>query len=180
LALDELRAPFQPNLWKLESTNTHTKMKQVWFPGVHCSVGGGDTYRGLSTVTLCWMAHKLTKRTDLELDIAYICASLQVFEPEIKGQRLDEKLAGWACSPWEPSYVGFYHLGGKRARKPGRYHRNLKEGETTNERIHHSVGVRQKNLSYIPPPLQALKFAKFGEMERDLRDKIWALESRTM
>jgi hypothetical protein len=137
-------------------------------------------YRGLSTITLCWMAHKLTKKTDLELDFDYICASLKVFSPVIKGVKMDEKVAGWACSPWEPAYVGFYKLGGRRARKPGRYFKNLKEGETTNERIHHSVGVRQNNLSYIPPPLQGLKTAKFGELERELRDRIWALESRTM
>lgn len=155
-------------------------MKQVWFPGVHCSVGGGDTYRGLSTVALCWMAHKLTKKTDLGLDIDYICASLKVFMPEIKGVKMDETVVGWACSPWEPSYVGFYKLGGKRARKPGKYYKNLKEGETTNERVHQSVEVRQKNLSYIPPSLQGLKMAKLGELERNLRDRIWGLESRTM
>ena len=105
LSLDEHRAPFQPNLWKLEGNN-HTKMKQVWFPGVHCSVGGGDTYRGLSTITLCWMAHKITKHTDLALNTDYLVASLGTFEPEIKGVKLDEKPAGWACTQWDESYVG--------------------------------------------------------------------------
>ena len=149
-------------------------MKQVWFPGVHCSVGGGDTYRGLSTITLCWMAHKITKHTDLALNTDYIVASLGTFEPEIKGVKLDEKPAGWACTQWDESYVGIYRFGGRRARKPGRYHK-LKEGETTNERIHHSVEVRQKNLSYNPPPLSGLPSAKFGPVEEELRERIWTV-----
>jgi hypothetical protein len=149
-------------------------MKQVWFPGVHCSVGGGDTYRGLSTITLCWTAHKIMKHTDLALNTDYIVASLGTFEPEIKGVKLDEKPAGWACSQWDESYVGIYRLGGRTARKPGRYHK-LKEGETTNEWIHHSVEVRQKNLSYNPPPLSGVPSAKFGPAEEGLRERIWTV-----
>lgn len=149
-------------------------MKQVWFPGVHCSVGGGDTYRGLSTITLCWMAHKIMKHTGLALDMDYIVASFHTFEPEIKGVKLNENPQGWACTPWEESYVGIYHLGGRRARKPGRYHK-IKDGETTNERIHHSVDVRQKNLSYKPPPLSGSPPSKFGYMEKELKERIWRL-----
>jgi hypothetical protein len=149
-------------------------MEQVWFPGVHCSVGGGDTYRGLSTITLCWMAQKIVDHTNLELDNNYIVASLKTFEPQIKGVTLDEIPAGWACTQWDPSYVGFYRLGGRRARKPGRYHR-IMEGQTTNEQIHHSVSVRRKNLSYIPPPLEGLPTTELGELEKELRDKIWTV-----
>ena len=145
----------------------------MWFPGVHCSVGGGDTYRGLSTVTLCWMAQKITENTDLALDTDYIVASLRVFEPEIKGVKMDERSAGWACTPWDESYVGFYRLGGRRARKPGRYH-HVKEGETTNERVHRSVQVRQQSLAYLPPSLSELPLAELGDLEKQLRDRIWA------
>ena len=149
-------------------------MEQVWFPGVHCSVGGGDTYRGLSTISLCWMAEKIMTHTDLALDKEYIIASLPTFEPKIKGHKVDEKAAGWACTQWDESYAGIYRLGGRRARKPGRYHR-LKEGETTNESIHHSVEVRQKNLAYNPPSLSGVPSAKLGEMEKELRDRIWGM-----
>jgi Uncharacterized alpha/beta hydrolase domain (DUF2235) len=147
-------------------------MEQVWFPGVHCSVGGGDTYRGLSTVTLCWMAQKIKDSTDLALDMDYIAASLGVFAAEIKGVKLDEIPGGWGCTPWAESYVGFYRLGGRRARKPGRY-RHVKEGEMTNERIHHSVAARQENLAYAPPPLSELPFAEPGDLEKELRRRIW-------
>jgi len=148
-------------------------MEQVWFPGVHCSVGGGDTYRGLSTISLCWMAHKITRHTNLALDLDYVVASLRTFEPEKNGVRLNETPAGWACTPWDESYVGIYRLGGRRARKPGRYHK-IKDGETTNEYVHHSVQVRQNNLFYTPPPVSELPPAEFDQMEVELRDRIWS------
>jgi hypothetical protein len=51
LALDEIRASFQPTLW----TSAHPDLKQVWFPGVHCDVGGGYRETGLSDGALQWM-----------------------------------------------------------------------------------------------------------------------------
>lgn len=52
VALDEKRASFTPTLW----TNTENRdVKQVWFPGVHCDVGGGYMQTGLSDGALSWM-----------------------------------------------------------------------------------------------------------------------------
>lgn len=51
VALDEIRASFRPTLW----TGEHRDMKQVWFPGVHCDVGGGYRETGLSDGALEWM-----------------------------------------------------------------------------------------------------------------------------
>ena len=39
VSLDERRALFQPNLWG--NTQRNQDAKEVWFPGVHCDVGGG-------------------------------------------------------------------------------------------------------------------------------------------
>jgi uncharacterized protein (DUF2235 family) len=56
MALDERRAYFVQNLC------THTPpasqdVQQVWFPGVHCDVGGGykESEAGLSKIALAWM-----------------------------------------------------------------------------------------------------------------------------
>jgi uncharacterized protein (DUF2235 family) len=38
VALDERRVYFVQNLWGI---NSPTNIDQVWFPGVHCDVGGG-------------------------------------------------------------------------------------------------------------------------------------------
>lgn len=53
VALDEKRASFTPTLW----TNIAQRptAKQVWFPGVHCDVGGGYAEHGLSDAALKWM-----------------------------------------------------------------------------------------------------------------------------
>jgi T6SS, Phospholipase effector Tle1-like, catalytic domain len=53
VALDERRASFAPTLWS--KSDPRTDLKQVWFPGVHCDVGGGYAETGLSDGTLKWM-----------------------------------------------------------------------------------------------------------------------------
>jgi Uncharacterized alpha/beta hydrolase domain (DUF2235) len=52
VALDEMRATFQPTLW----TNVAGRdIKQLWFAGVHSDVGGGYRETGLSDCALLWM-----------------------------------------------------------------------------------------------------------------------------
>jgi uncharacterized protein (DUF2235 family) len=54
VALDERRATLVQNLWGEEPP---TDVVQVWFPGVHCDIGGGypEPESGLSKITLRWM-----------------------------------------------------------------------------------------------------------------------------
>ncbi len=56
VALDERRAYFVQNLWG----SLPVDLEQVWFPGVHCDVGGGypEPQSGLSAITLQWMVGK--------------------------------------------------------------------------------------------------------------------------
>ncbi len=86
ISIDEHRAFFRQNLWRRppETPPSATPapagprdVKQVWFPGVHCDVGGGyaEIESGLSKLALEWMlgeayAHQLMldkTRTDLIL-----------------------------------------------------------------------------------------------------------------
>jgi uncharacterized protein (DUF2235 family) len=60
VAIDERRAFFRSNLWRNNpQMNAHgpQDLKQVWFPGAHCDVGGGypESESGLSKVPLKWM-----------------------------------------------------------------------------------------------------------------------------
>jgi len=59
VALDERRTYFVQNLWKPKPTSK-VNLLQVWFPGVHCDVGGGypEAEAGLSKVTLRWMVRE--------------------------------------------------------------------------------------------------------------------------
>jgi uncharacterized protein (DUF2235 family) len=61
IAIDERRAFFRNHLWRPPSRTDQERgpkdLKQVWFPGVHCDVGGGypEAESGLSKVALEWM-----------------------------------------------------------------------------------------------------------------------------
>ncbi len=56
VALDERRGPFVPTLWtNLPLTEPDRTAEQVWFPGNHCDVGGGQLQTGLSDGALQWM-----------------------------------------------------------------------------------------------------------------------------
>lgn len=53
MALDEKRASFSPTLWT--NIKKDRDVKQLWFPGVHCDVGGGYPETDLSNGALKWM-----------------------------------------------------------------------------------------------------------------------------
>ncbi len=59
VALDERRAYFPQNLWGADP-KIGTDVVQVWFPGVHCDVGGGysEAEAGLSKIALRWMVEQ--------------------------------------------------------------------------------------------------------------------------
>lgn len=60
VSIDERRTFFRPNLWRPAERNRQSgpkDLRQVWFPGVHCDVGGGypEAQSGLSKIALEWM-----------------------------------------------------------------------------------------------------------------------------
>ncbi len=61
ISIDEHRAFFRSNLWrpgtKPNQPHGPRDLKQVWFPGVHCDVGGGyaEAESGLAKIALEWM-----------------------------------------------------------------------------------------------------------------------------
>lgn len=69
VSIDERRMEFPPTLWTPPfAPGRH--VEQVWFPGVHCDVGGGYGETGLSDITLGWMlskAHGCDEANPLEL-----------------------------------------------------------------------------------------------------------------
>ncbi|KAK4223940.1 hypothetical protein QBC38DRAFT_35689 [Podospora fimiseda] len=60
VALDEWRTSFDCTLWGLPKDNKNTKLRQVWFPGTHCNVGGGWPDQQIATIAMAWMADQLT------------------------------------------------------------------------------------------------------------------------
>src|SRR3954469_14076762 len=62
IAIDERRAFFRNHLWRVppnpkQGQHGPKDLKQVWFPGVHCDVGGGypEAESGLAKIALEWM-----------------------------------------------------------------------------------------------------------------------------
>jgi uncharacterized protein (DUF2235 family) len=60
VSIDEHRAFFRTNLWRSSDSSLPSgprDVKQVWFPGVHCDVGGGypEPESGLAKIALEWM-----------------------------------------------------------------------------------------------------------------------------
>ncbi|MDF1623515.1 MAG: DUF2235 domain-containing protein [Pseudohongiella nitratireducens] len=58
LAMNEMRRPFEPALWRGKCPKDVETVEQVWFPGVHGNIGGGYADAGLSDVALEWMLEK--------------------------------------------------------------------------------------------------------------------------
>lgn len=157
VALDERRAYFPQNLWGHDS-QMPTDTLQVWFPGVHCDVGGGYTEQeaGLSKITLRWMVEQ-AKTSGLR------------FQPKaetavIPMQDTPEYVAPSATAMQHESLRGLWWIAEfvpKRIRDPahafaerwiihaGR-HRHVNEDSN----IHASVFERKNRIpSYMPPNL---------------------------
>ena len=66
IAIDERRAFFRNHLWRVPEDPKQPRgpkdLKQVWFPGVHCDVGGGypEAECGLAKIALEWMLDEAT------------------------------------------------------------------------------------------------------------------------
>lgn len=101
MALDERRAYFPQNMWRGTSTNPQA-VKQVWFPGVHCDVGGGykePPEAGLSKSALAWMVREAESQgllVDGAMKSLVIPAAdtAQYAAPNALGMQ-HESLAGW-------------------------------------------------------------------------------------
>ena len=64
LALDDERHSFHPVLWNEADQSNPSRIKQVWFSGMHANVGGGYPDDALAHVSLDWM---MTEAEDAKL-----------------------------------------------------------------------------------------------------------------
>jgi uncharacterized protein (DUF2235 family) len=78
ISLDERRAFFRQNRWIPKPPNVGPKdLKQVWFPGDHCDVGGGhvEAESAQSRIALAWMLQE-AMNAGLSVDAAAAAATL--------------------------------------------------------------------------------------------------------
>ena len=152
LAIDEQRRPFAPTLWHQQSGDAENgqELRQVWFAGVHCDVGGGYQETSLSDIALLWMVDQ-ARRYGLEFDEEALSANgpREMTPDSDVGFRVRPDSMG----PVHDSRTGLYVLARPLHRPIGqavdRNHRP--DGR---ERVSESARERfDKNPSYRPPEL---------------------------
>ena len=97
VALDEIRANFQPTLW---AGPNDARLKQVWFPGVHCDVGGGYRETGLSDGALKWMIDEAAA-----LDLGFDAKMTDQIKPDPRGVLHDSYVDMFRLLPNMPRSV---------------------------------------------------------------------------
>jgi len=127
LAIDEKRKNFEATLWHQQPHSVGQVLEQVWFPGVHTDVGGGNPESGLSDIALQWMLEK-ARGCNLNFDSIIINPMPSAIMHE--------------------SYRGFYRLQNKFLRPIGVA--DPKHG-ATNESVHPAVIERYKNDNTYRP-----------------------------
>ncbi|AXC10225.1 hypothetical protein ACPOL_0868 [Acidisarcina polymorpha] len=100
VSIDERRSQFTPTLWTNADgspRDNDAQLQQVWFPGVHCDVGGSYSECELSNITLRWMVDN-ARSCGLQFNESELekCLAPKPFNP--LGQAHDE----WKFIPWGP------------------------------------------------------------------------------
>jgi uncharacterized protein (DUF2235 family) len=116
IAIDERRAFFRTNRWVPSAElNEHgpKDVKQVWFAGVHCDVGGGysEPDSGLSKIALEWMMQE-AKRAGLlvnaarQAEVLGISAGSKYAKPDPDGPAHESLKGAWKIAEWirKPHY----------------------------------------------------------------------------
>jgi uncharacterized protein (DUF2235 family) len=98
VSIDERRRQFEPTLWTNPDGSDRVndaQMQQVWFPGVHCDVGGSYSPSDLSDIPLAWMMRKA-----LQCGLTFTQKALETYLPvnakKVKAEAHDE----WKLIPW--------------------------------------------------------------------------------
>jgi uncharacterized protein (DUF2235 family) len=88
VSIDERRTYYRQNLWTEEETDSQD-VKQVWFAGVHCDVGGSykEEECGLSKIALNWMVLQAVDK------------GLKIDDDKYQIIVLGKDPKGWYCKP---------------------------------------------------------------------------------
>ncbi|MGH8657196.1 MAG: DUF2235 domain-containing protein [Gammaproteobacteria bacterium] len=90
LAIDEVRKPYEPSVWKQQPDARAQRLEQAWFAGAHCNIGGGYNDTGLSDIAFLWMKDK-AEECGLAFDYDYMRENVR---PNAVGE-LRKARTGW-------------------------------------------------------------------------------------
>ena len=164
VAIDEQRAFFRTNLWRpgTDPAETHgpKDLLQVWFPGVHCDVGGGypEAESGLSKLALEWMLDEAEPH-GLLIDHAKkreILGGSRPYVPPDPNGCMHESLKGaWKFA----EYVPKRHFNWQTRREEWRANRSRRRTIPSGSVIHWSVYERGGNYAqriHLPDDVRLL------------------------
>ncbi|MEW2400811.1 DUF2235 domain-containing protein [Streptomyces sp. NPDC046862] len=153
LAIDEQRSAFQPTLWHQQpgAAEQGQVLKQEWFAGSHCDVGGGYKETGLSDIALLWMVEQ-ARDCGLEFDAKALgAAGPMVMKPD---ESIDFRVRPDPMGDLHPSRTALFRLAeplhrpiGRAANDEGRLDGNESLAVSAKERY-------DKDPGYRPPELE--------------------------
>ena len=98
VSIDERRRQFEPTLWTNPDGSDRVndaQVEQVWFPGVHCDVGGSYAPSDLSDIPLAWMIRKA-----MHCGLAFTQKALDQYLPVDAHKVTAEAHDEWKLIPW--------------------------------------------------------------------------------
>lgn len=171
LAIDEHRKHFLPTLWD-QKTDKNIEVKQVWFTGSHCNVGGGADLDNLENpddlwqYSYVWMQHHAQKHG---LRFYWTYDSPATVKRDSQGKLMPSRRSNLRTV--EDSYANF--LSGNYKLAVSSVHRPM--DETNGAKLHWSVRdriVRAKPLGekggYFPESLFGSDGRNFSDIDQDL------------
>ena len=115
IAIDERRAFFRTNRWVPSALlNEHgpRDVKQVWFAGVHCDVGGGyaEAESGLSKIALEWMleeakANGLLVNDARQAEVLGLSPGSTYAKPDADACQHESLQGAWKIAEWIRSRI---------------------------------------------------------------------------
>lgn len=158
LAIDERRSFFRQNSWK--ASYPGQDLKEVWFPGVHCDVGGGypEKESGLSKIPFKWMVDEALKVGLLIDEALYrdlLGGMAEYSRPESNANMHESLTGGWKIAEIVPRRV--WHPVEKKMKFVIPYfgYRFVPEDATLHESVIERMALKENN--YKPKNLSENK-----------------------
>jgi len=154
IALDEHRAFFRQNRWFKSATSTQD-FRELWFPGVHCDVGGGyaESDSGLWRTPFLWMLVEAKKAGLLirSSKVRELLGRPVTPRPTWANQQHESLCGPWLAAEFFPKLRKKTNSGMKLPYFNLFRHRFVQEGSE----LHRSVllRIRRPDLNYRPPNL---------------------------